>query len=247
MTPRKNRHLTHFALLAAALLIVALPASSASARKHRKGLAMSSVSKKGSSSVRPPTTIAVNVGIANPSRRRARPQPLTVNLGSVASTSTFTPGIRRRSSTAFQVALSLAAGIPTAKYTLQACLGGKVFRGASRCASSRKTVHVLSTKVNLAISPTSKAFGDVVVATDSPQQAFTITNQSLVQSTTPSVALSGVGFQLASNGCTTPISPGGACSVAVLFHPTAPGSQSGNVKVTASGDTATATLTGNGV
>ncbi|MGZ5326024.1 MAG: choice-of-anchor D domain-containing protein, partial [Solirubrobacterales bacterium] len=164
-----------------------------------------------------------------------------------AQTVTSTPGIRRRSSTTLAVALVIPENTPAGKYSLTACLGGKVFRGASRCRTARNKVTILAPKVNLAISPTSHAFGDVAVGTDSPQQAFTITNQSLGPTAQPTVTLSGVGFLLASNGCTTPIPAGSACSVAVLFHPTAAGSQSGSVKVSTSGGSVTATLTGNGV
>jgi hypothetical protein len=238
------------ALLAAALFIVAMPAAPATAKKHKRkfrGLVLTSVSKKKGGSVRPPTTIQANIGISNPNRRKAPSQPISVTLGSAATNSAVTPFLRRRSSTTFGIALTLPAGTPAAKYTLAACLGGKVFPGTSRCASAKSKVNVLATKVSLAISPASKAFGDVPINTDSPQQPFTISNQSLVQSTVPSVTISGIGFQIASNGCTAAIPPGGVCSVAALFHPTATGAQSGSLKVTASGDTASASLTGKGV
>ncbi len=240
---RRRRKTISIGLIAALALVASLPAASAEAKKRKfRGLVLSSVTRSPSGSVRLPITMRVNLRLANPSRRRARPQPLTVTLegGSGATTSTVTPGIRRRSSTSLPVALNLPVDTPTGNYTLTACLGGKVFPGTGRCRSPRSKVRVLSPRGNITINPSSKAFGDVAVGTDSAQQAFTITNLSLAQSTTPAASVTGVGYQIASNGCTAPISPGGACSVAVLFHPTAAGSSNGSVRVTASGDTETA-------
>lgn len=244
---RHNTRLSIGALLAAALLVLSLPVTTDARKRKFRGLVLESVSKKGGSSVRPPTTFRANVELSNPNRRRARPQPLSVSLGGVTGSNTFTPPIRRHRSATVRVAITVPGGTPVGKYPLTACLGGKVFRGTGRCRTRKKNVNVLSTRVHLAISPTSKAFGDVPVNTDSPQQAFTITNNSIVTSTTPSTTISGVGYQVASNGCTAPIAPGGVCSVAVLFHPTSTGSQNGTLKVSASGDTASASLSGTGV
>ena len=247
MTRTHSRYLSFAALLGCALVLAAMVAAPADARKVRKGLVLSGLSKKGGS-VRPPNTIQVNVGLRNPSRKRARPQPLTVTLGGgQAQTFTFTPGIRRRSSTTLAVALVIPENVAAAKYSLTACLGGKVYPGFSRCRTAKNKVTILSPKINLAINPTSKAFGDVPVGTDSPQQAYTITNNSLGPTSQPTVTLTGVGFLLASNGCTVAIPAGGACSVSVLFHPTAAGNQSGSVKLSTTGGSVTATLTGNGV
>jgi hypothetical protein len=238
-------------MLLAALLVLSLPVAAADAGKRHKrkfrGLVLTSVSKKGGSSVRPPTTFQANIGLQNPSRRRAKPQPLTVTLGNAASVSTFTPGIRRRSSTTFGVAITLPVGTTAAKYQLGACLGGKVFPGSSRCRTRKNSVNVLASRISLSINPNSKAFGDVMVGTTSPSQTFTIANTSMTQSNTPSTTISGVGYQLTSNGCTAPIAPGGSCTVAVAFSPATTGPSNGSLKVSANGETATATLTGNGI
>ncbi len=234
--------------IAALLIAVAVPAAAADAKKRKfRGIAITSVSKRGGSSVRPPTTFTARVGLSNPNRRRARPQPISITLGSFATTNGITPFMRRRSRTTVSYAVNLPTGIPSGNYTLQACNEGRVFPGASPCGQRSRFVNVLAPRVTLSISPTSHAFGNVTVGTASPQQTFTVTNTSLTQSGVPTVSLTGVGYQLGSNGCTVAISPGNTCALTAFFNPTTTGNSSGSVRVTASGDTATATLTGNGV
>ncbi|HWB34966.1 MAG TPA: choice-of-anchor D domain-containing protein, partial [Rugosimonospora sp.] len=97
----------------------------------------------------------------------------------------------------------------------------------------------------ISISPTAVGFGSVATGTTSPAQAVTVTNSGSAAAPVGSIAVSGDFAQ--TNNCGSSIAAGASCTVNVTFHPTATGSRTGNLTVTASGITNTVPLSGTGV
>jgi hypothetical protein len=97
----------------------------------------------------------------------------------------------------------------------------------------------------ISISPTALGFGTVATGGTSAVQTVTVTNSGTAAAPVSSVAITGDFSQ--TNTCGTSIAAGGSCAVSVKFAPTASGSRSGNLTVTASGITNTIPLSGSGV
>ncbi|MEV6845939.1 choice-of-anchor D domain-containing protein [Actinoplanes sp. NPDC051411] len=97
----------------------------------------------------------------------------------------------------------------------------------------------------ISISPTAVGFGSVATGATSAAQSVTITNSG--SSAAPVTAVSTTGDFSQTNTCGTSIAAGSSCVVSVKFAPTAAGSRSGNLTVTASGITNTVPLSGTGV
>jgi subtilase family serine protease len=97
----------------------------------------------------------------------------------------------------------------------------------------------------ISLSSTTLSFGSVTHATVSVAQAITLTNTS---TTTPlnltSIALSGTGAAsyVQVNNCGTLLAPNSSCIVLVQFAPTATGSATASLTITANNPTATATV-----
>lgn len=103
----------------------------------------------------------------------------------------------------------------------------------------------------LAITPPSRNFGGVATGDVSAPLVFTVTNVGGQASSAPTVAFGGTGagqFQLGSSTCTIALAPGGVCTVAVNFAPTAPGPANATLEVSATtGGTASSALSGEGL
>jgi hypothetical protein len=97
----------------------------------------------------------------------------------------------------------------------------------------------------ISISPTAVGFGSVATGSSSAAQAVTVTNSGTAAAPVTSVTTSGDFSQ--TNTCGSSIAAGSSCTVSVRFTPTATGSRTGNLTVTASGITNTVPLSGTGV
>jgi hypothetical protein len=97
----------------------------------------------------------------------------------------------------------------------------------------------------ISISPSALGFGTVVTGSTSPPQTVTVTNAGTAAAPVGSVATSGDFHQ--TNNCGSSIAAGASCTVSVTFAPTATGTRTGNLAVTASGITNTVPLSGTGV
>jgi hypothetical protein len=97
----------------------------------------------------------------------------------------------------------------------------------------------------ISISPTTLGFGSVATGSTSAAQNVTVSNSGSAAAPVSTIATSGDFNQ--TNTCGSSIAAGGSCTVSVRFAPTAAGSRSGNLTVTASGITSTIPLSGTGV
>src|SRR5262245_5791569 len=97
---------------------------------------------------------------------------------------------------------------------------------------------------NLAISPNALGFGTVVTGSISPAQAVTVTNTGTAAAPVSAIGVTGDFAQ--SNTCGTSIAAGASCTVNVTFQPTATGSRTGTLTITASGIANTVPLSGTG-
>ncbi|MCW2884960.1 MAG: coagulation factor 5/8 type domain protein [Streptosporangiaceae bacterium] len=97
----------------------------------------------------------------------------------------------------------------------------------------------------LSISPTTLGFGSVATGSSSAAQAVTVTNSGTAAAPVGSIATTGDYSQ--TNTCGSSIAAGASCTVSVKFTPTATGSRTGDLTITASGITNTVPLSGTGV
>jgi hypothetical protein len=97
----------------------------------------------------------------------------------------------------------------------------------------------------ISVSPTALGFGSVATGSASSAQAVTVTNSGSAAAPVGSITTSGDFSQ--TNNCGTSIAAGSSCTVTVTFRPTASGSRTGTLTVTAAGVTSTVPLSGTGV
>jgi hypothetical protein len=97
----------------------------------------------------------------------------------------------------------------------------------------------------ISISPSALSFGTVATGSSSAPQAVTVTNTGSAAAPVSSITTSGDFSQ--TNNCGSSIAAGASCTVNVTFTPTATGSRTGNLTITASGITNTVPLSGTGV
>ncbi|MEV5750733.1 choice-of-anchor D domain-containing protein [Actinoallomurus sp. NPDC052308] len=97
----------------------------------------------------------------------------------------------------------------------------------------------------ISISPTALGFGSVATGSTSAAQNVTVTNSGTAAAPVGSITTSGDFSQ--TNTCGSSIAAGASCTVGVKFSPTATGSRTGNLSITASGITNTVPLSGTGV
>ncbi|MCO5990573.1 choice-of-anchor D domain-containing protein [Actinoallomurus spadix] len=97
----------------------------------------------------------------------------------------------------------------------------------------------------ISVSPTALGFGSVATGSTSAAQTVTVSNSGTAAAPVGSITASGDFAQ--TNTCGGSIAAGASCTVSVRFSPTATGSRTGNLSVTASGITDTVPLSGTGV
>ncbi|HEX8926888.1 MAG TPA: choice-of-anchor D domain-containing protein, partial [Terriglobales bacterium] len=95
------------------------------------------------------------------------------------------------------------------------------------------------------LTPSTAAFGSVIVNKSSTAKSFTLTNNGEADLTVTSIAV-GTDYSQ-TNNCGTSLVIGASCTVNVVFTPTAGGARNGTLTVTLSGNTYTASLTGTGL
>ncbi|UWP79465.1 choice-of-anchor D domain-containing protein [Dactylosporangium fulvum] len=98
---------------------------------------------------------------------------------------------------------------------------------------------------NVTVSPSALGFGSVATGSTSAAQAVTVTNSGNASAAVGTIAVTGDFAQ--TNTCGTSLTAGASCTVNVTFRPTAAGSRTGNLSVTAGGVTTTVPLSGTGV
>jgi hypothetical protein len=97
----------------------------------------------------------------------------------------------------------------------------------------------------ISISPTAVGFGTVATGSTSAAQAVTVTNSGTAAAPVGSITTTGDFGETST--CGSSIAAGASCTVSVKFTPTATGSRTGNLTITASGITNTVPLSGTGV
>ncbi len=97
----------------------------------------------------------------------------------------------------------------------------------------------------ISISPAAVGFGTVATGASSAAQSVTVTNSGTAAAPVSSVATTGDFSQ--TNTCGSSIAAGSSCTVSVAFRPTATGSRTGTLTVTASGIANSIPLSGTGV
>lgn len=104
--------------------------------------------------------------------------------------------------------------------------------------------------VYLSISPSSQAFGNIILGQQSPPTTFTVKNVSTLPTAALLIAVSGANvadFILGGTSC-PPLPAGGTCTVTVRFAPTSTGAKSAAFIVSGNpGGAVTAPLVGTGV
>jgi hypothetical protein len=95
------------------------------------------------------------------------------------------------------------------------------------------------------LTPSTSAFGSVIVNQSSTPQIFTVANNGEADLTVTSIAV-GTDYSQ-TNNCGSTLAIGTSCTVNVVFKPTAGGSRNGSLTVTLSGSAYTASLTGTGL
>jgi hypothetical protein len=199
-----------------------------------------------------PTTIVfgnVNTGSSST-------QPLTLqNTGTASLTvSAITPTGAGYSVSGFTLPLTLAAGqtaagsvvfAPTASGAVS---GSVAFTSNSATATSPVTLSGTGVAPQLAMTPTSMAFGSITTGTTSTQ-ALTLRNSGTASLSVTQLAVTGAGFSI--TGFTLPltIAPGASVAGSVGFAPTTGGAVTGSVTATSNSAAAAApvALSGTGV
>ncbi|MEV0271170.1 choice-of-anchor D domain-containing protein [Hamadaea sp. NPDC050747] len=97
----------------------------------------------------------------------------------------------------------------------------------------------------ISVSPTALGYGSVATGSSSAPQTVTVTNSGTAAAPVGSITTSGDFSQ--TNTCGSSIAAGSSCTVNVVFTPTASGTRTGTLALTASGITNTVPLSGTGV
>jgi len=82
------------------------------------------------------------------------------------------------------------------------------------------------------VSPNGLEFNSQLIATTSPTQTVTATNETTASIDISSIAISGAGFAIVSNTCGTSLEVGASCTVGVTFSPTVIGDAVGALTFT---------------
>ena len=94
------------------------------------------------------------------------------------------------------------------------------------------------------VAPTALNFGSVATGTTSTAQTVTVSNPTSAAAPVSSIAVTGAFAETST--CGTSIAAGGSCTVSVTFKPTAAGSATGSLTVSAGGTTTAVSLSGTG-
>jgi hypothetical protein len=131
-------------------------------------------------------------------------------------------------------------------FTLTDGGGNSGIFGSSACTMPNPTFppYLPDNGSAISISPTALGFGTVATGSTSAAQTVTVTNSG---SATASVSLAITGDFAQTSTCGSSLAAGASCTVSVRFAPSATGSRTGNLTVTAAGITNTVPLSGNGV
>ena len=102
----------------------------------------------------------------------------------------------------------------------------------------------------VAVTPTTLAFGDQAVGATSAARTVTVSNPGTGPLTVAGLTVTGAdASEFAATGCTTPVAAGGSCTVSVTFAPGATGARTASLQVVSDAATAApaVALTGTGV
>jgi len=134
-----------------------------------------------------------------------------------------------------------------AGFTLTDGGGNSGVFGASACTMPTPTFppYLPENGAQISISPAALGFGSVATGSTSTARTVTVTNSGTAAAGGVSVSASGDFDQ--ANACGSAIAAGASCAVEVLFRPTAAGTRTGALTITAAGVTNTVPLSGTGV
>ncbi len=105
-----------------------------------------------------------------------------------------------------------------------------------------------SAGVSIVLTPLTLAFPATIVNQTSPSQIINVANTGATAATLHPATILGEtsDFSIYSSTCTATLAPQSACSIAIIFTPTASGARSATLSLTDNVGTQTATLTGTG-
>lgn len=103
-----------------------------------------------------------------------------------------------------------------------------------------------TTAATVVLNPISLTFGPTNINATSAAQNITISNNGGTTTTLQTPNVSGSGFSISTNTCTSTLKPDTGCTVAITFTPTASGVNSGTFTITDGVGTQVASLSGTG-
>lgn len=145
------------------------------------------------------------------------------------------------------VALAAGAALPTGDGRYGELRAGTYGRGIWAIPLLNATLSVAGPAITL--SPASLSFSSQAVSTASAGQTVTVTNSGTAALTISQVSVSGDFADDTTCSSTSPVAPGGTCTISVQFLPTSTGPRTGVLTVygNVAGGQATATLSGTGL
>ena len=180
---------------------------------------------------------------------------ISTSTSGAVSTSTFTG--------TFTISLPNPAGAPrcTGAATVIGAVGGTTMTwtspGFSGSCPGEPTTLTFNLSIvppfaapSMSVLPTSLTFDTQSVSTTSPSQIVLLaTNGNVTQTPVSIIGISIAGDYAQTNNCGTTLAVGASCSIVVTFTPTATGSRTGSLGITATASNSplTVTLTGTGL
>jgi len=145
--------------------------------------------------------------------------------------------------------LLVAGGTCSAFVTFRPTAGGA--RAASLTFSTNDAAHptltvgLSGTGTGARVTPTSLAFGNQALNTNSATQSVTLTNLGTTSLTGIAISLTGANassFRIASNNCRATLAAGATCTIGIRFRPTAVGAMAAALSITDSDPTSPQTV-----
>jgi hypothetical protein len=132
-----------------------------------------------------------------------------------------------------------------AKFAVPLVANGRVYVGTQTEIDAYGPI----VPTNVTLTPTSLAWGIVVIGSTSSAKTATLTNAGGGTITITSISVTGVDgteFPISANTCGSSLAAGASCTISVEFKPTAEGTQSATLTVVDGGGTQTAAVSGTG-
>lgn len=177
---------------------------------------------------------------------------VSLNNVSIIGTGTFALQEQTGGSATFTNVTATGVNGPAAAYSCEGSQfaitdggGNSGVSGTPYCGPWPAPVYPPYPASGVTSAPGALNFGSVATGSTSAAQTVTVSNPTSSAAAVSSISTSGDFSQ--TNTCGSSIAANGSCTVSVKFSPAAAGSRTGNLTVTAGGNTSTVTLSGTGV